>query len=102
MTTDEQLKALLDKLDMVASMRTSGGRTKRIRLLRREINSLRQKMNQQQQNSQSANHKDDEGEEEEEEEEEEEKGAKEEKKKKKGPLRAMSNSGTGKHLVPLT
>lgn len=29
-------------------MRSSGGRTKRIRLLRREINTLKQKMNQQQ------------------------------------------------------
>lgn len=80
-------------------MRTSGGRTKRIRLLRREINTLRQKLNQQQQNSQSVNgNNEDEGKEEEEEEEEEE-----EKKKKKettndvdnGPLTAVSNSGTG-------
>lgn len=55
LTTDEQLKALLDKLDMVTSMRTSGGRTKRIRMLRREINTLRQKMNQQQQNIVSVN-----------------------------------------------
>lgn len=47
LTTEEQLKALLDKLDVVTSMKTSGGRTKRIRLLRREINSLRQKMSQQ-------------------------------------------------------
>uniref|UniRef100_A0A3B4ZIZ5 Bromodomain and PHD finger-containing protein 3-like n=1 Tax=Stegastes partitus TaxID=144197 RepID=A0A3B4ZIZ5_9TELE len=76
LTTDEQLKALLDKLDMVTSMRTSGGRTKRIRLLRREINTLKQKVNQQQQqqqqNAQSVNGKDkeDEGKEEEEEEEE--------------------------------
>lgn len=97
LNTDEQLKALLDKLDMVTSMRTSGGRTKRIRLLRREINTLRQKMNQQH-NSQSVNgnDKDDEGKEDEEEEE------KEKKKKKKtnvvdnGPLTAVSNSGTGK------
>lgn len=75
-------------------MRTSGGRTKRIRLLRREINTLRQKLNQQQQNSQSVNgSNEDEGKEEEE----------EEKKKKKdminvvdkGPLTAVSNSGTG-------
>lgn len=36
-------------------MRTSGGRTKRIRLLRREINSLRQKMSQQPQQTQSVN-----------------------------------------------
>uniref|UniRef100_A0A7N6AR51 Bromodomain and PHD finger containing, 3a n=1 Tax=Anabas testudineus TaxID=64144 RepID=A0A7N6AR51_ANATE len=67
LTTDEQLKALLDKLDMVTSMRTSGGRTKRIRLLRREINTLRQKMNQQQQSNLSVNgnNKGDEGKEEE-------------------------------------
>uniref|UniRef100_A0A3P9CC75 Bromodomain and PHD finger containing 3 n=1 Tax=Maylandia zebra TaxID=106582 RepID=A0A3P9CC75_9CICH len=72
LTTEEQLKALLDKLDVVASMRTSGGRTKRIRLLRREINTLRQKMNQQQ-SAQSVNgiEKVDEGKEEEGEEEEE-------------------------------
>lgn len=79
---------------MVTSMRTSGGRTKRIRLLRREINTLRQKLNQQQQSSQSMNgNNEDEGKEEEE----------EEKKKKKdtinvvdkGPLTAVSNSGTG-------
>lgn len=82
---------------MVTSMRTSGGRTKRIRLLRREINTLRQKLNQQQQNSQSLNgNNEDEGKEEEEEEEEEK-----EKKKEttndvdNGPLTAVSNSGTG-------
>ncbi|KAF0034801.1 hypothetical protein F2P81_012559 [Scophthalmus maximus] len=98
LTTEEQLKALLDKLDMVASMRTSGGRTKRIRLLRREINNLRQKMNQQQQNTQcmNGNDKDDEGREDEEGEEEKEK----ENKTKKtdivdnGHLTAVSNSGT--------
>ncbi|TNN84004.1 Bromodomain and PHD finger-containing protein 3 [Liparis tanakae] len=89
LTTDEQLKALLDKLDMVASMRTSGGRTKRIRLLRREINSLKQKMNQQQQNSQSANGNDEDGEG-----KEEEKKQKKKKKKTNGTLTAMSNSGT--------
>lgn len=55
LTTDEQLKALLDKLDMVTSMRTSGGRTKRIRLLRREINSLRQKLKHPQQSSPAVN-----------------------------------------------
>lgn len=58
LSTDEQLKALLDKLDVVTSMRTSGGRTKRIRLLRREINTLRLKANQQQQNTQTLNTKD--------------------------------------------
>lgn len=98
LTTDEQLKALLDKLDVVTSMRTSGGRTKRIRLLRREINTLRQKLNQQQQNPQTLNgNNEGKGKEEE----------KEEKKKKKeitndvdnGPLTAVSKSGTGKKIL---
>lgn len=100
MTTDEQLKALLDKLDVVTSMRTSGGRTKRIRLLRREINTLRQKLNQQQQSSQTVNgNNEDEGKEEQEVVEQQEE---EEKKKKEtakdvdnGPLTTVSNSGTG-------
>ncbi|XP_029990066.1 bromodomain and PHD finger-containing protein 3 isoform X3 [Sphaeramia orbicularis] len=100
LTTEEQLKALLDKLDMVTSMRTSGGRTKRIRLLRREINTLRQKMSQQQQNTQPVNgdDKEDEAKDQEEEEEEEKEEEKEKKKEKKsvednGPLTAVSNSG---------
>lgn len=41
MTVEEQLKELLEKLDFVTSMRCSGARTRRIRLLRREINSIR-------------------------------------------------------------
>ncbi|XP_065104184.1 bromodomain and PHD finger-containing protein 3 isoform X2 [Paramisgurnus dabryanus] len=41
MTAEDQLRELLDKLDVVTSMRTSGARTRRIRLLRREINSVR-------------------------------------------------------------
>ncbi|XP_060912630.1 bromodomain and PHD finger-containing protein 3 isoform X1 [Labrus mixtus] len=41
MTVEEQLKELLEKLDFVTSMRCSGARTKRIRLLRREINNIR-------------------------------------------------------------
>lgn len=97
LNTDEQLKALLDKLDMVSSMRTSGGRTKRIRLLRREINTLRQKMNQQP-NPVNGNDKEDGGKdrEEDEEEEEEEKGKRREKKsvEDNGPL-TISNSGLG-------
>ncbi|XP_041944657.1 bromodomain and PHD finger-containing protein 3 isoform X2 [Alosa sapidissima] len=44
LSSEQQLRALLDKLDAVMSMRTSGGRTKRIRLLRREVNSLRHKL----------------------------------------------------------
>ncbi|XP_065097311.1 bromodomain and PHD finger-containing protein 3 [Paramisgurnus dabryanus] len=47
LSPEEQLKHLLDKLDLVSSMRTSGGRTKRMRLLRREINSLRHKISHQ-------------------------------------------------------
>uniref|UniRef100_A0A3Q3GIL7 Bromodomain and PHD finger containing, 3a n=1 Tax=Labrus bergylta TaxID=56723 RepID=A0A3Q3GIL7_9LABR len=105
LSTDEQLKALLDKLDVVTSMRTSGGRTKRIRLLRREINALRQKMNQQQQqNSQSVNgidKEDEENEDEEEEGQEEDKKPQKEKKKGKpnvdnGPLKERSSRSGSK------
>ncbi|XP_038145828.1 bromodomain and PHD finger-containing protein 3 isoform X1 [Cyprinodon tularosa] len=46
MTVEEQLKELLEKLDFVASMRSSGARAKRIRLLRREINKLRHRQGQ--------------------------------------------------------
>ena len=84
---------------MVTSMRTSGGRTKRIRLLRREINTLRQKMNHQQQSAQSVNGNDREVEGKEEEGQQVEEEEKEQKKEKKnidsGPLTAVSNSGTG-------
>uniref|UniRef100_A0A3B5RF59 Bromodomain and PHD finger containing 3 n=1 Tax=Xiphophorus maculatus TaxID=8083 RepID=A0A3B5RF59_XIPMA len=82
LTTEEQLKALLEKLDMVTSMRTSGGRTKRIRLLRREINTLRQKMSQQQ-NVQpvNGNNKEDDDEEEEEKKKKKKKKNKEQKEK---------------------
>ncbi|KAK0131879.1 Bromodomain and PHD finger-containing protein 3 [Merluccius polli] len=108
LTTDEQLKTLLDKLDAVTSMRSSGGRTKRVRLLRREINTLRQRRNQQQLHSQavSSNTKKDQTEEEEEEEEEEDREEedkkaevkKERKKGKKeiadnGPLTSASTPG---------
>ncbi|XP_064825079.1 bromodomain and PHD finger-containing protein 3-like isoform X2 [Oncorhynchus masou masou] len=82
LSTEEQLKALLEKLDMVTSMRSSGGRTKRIRLLRREINTIGHK----QQRSQSLNGK-------EEEVEEEEKGEKGN--VENGPLTSASTPGTG-------
>lgn len=104
LTTDEQLKALLDKLDMVTSMRSSGGRTKRIRLLRREINTLRQKMNQQQHNAHSVNGNDKEEEGKEEEEEQEEKEEQKDRKKGKkdiqdnGPFTSVSDTGTGKRI----
>ncbi|XP_068188283.1 bromodomain and PHD finger-containing protein 3 isoform X2 [Antennarius striatus] len=46
MTVEEQLKELLEKLDFVTSMRCSGARTRRMRLLRREINSIRYRQGQ--------------------------------------------------------
>ncbi|XP_069550099.1 bromodomain and PHD finger-containing protein 3 [Brachyistius frenatus] len=46
MTVEEQLKELLEKMDFVSSMRCSGARTRRIRLLRREINSVRYRQGQ--------------------------------------------------------
>lgn len=48
LSLEAQLKELLEKLDTVSSMRSSGARTRRIRLLRREINSIRHKLAQQQ------------------------------------------------------
>ncbi|NXM70666.1 BRPF3 protein, partial [Serilophus lunatus] len=48
LSLEAQLKELLEKLDMVSTMRSSGARTRRVRLLRREINSVRQKLAQQQ------------------------------------------------------
>lgn len=44
LSPEVQLKELLDKLDLVSAMRSSGARTRRVRLLRREINVLRQKL----------------------------------------------------------
>lgn len=44
MSTEVQLKELLEKLDLVSAMRSSGARTRRVRMLRREINALRQKL----------------------------------------------------------
>ncbi|KAG9332722.1 hypothetical protein JZ751_014821 [Albula glossodonta] len=55
LSPEDQLKELLDKLDMVTSMRSSGARTRRIRLLRREINSIRNKLGQQQRHLQQLN-----------------------------------------------
>ncbi|XP_008590146.1 PREDICTED: bromodomain and PHD finger-containing protein 3 isoform X3 [Galeopterus variegatus] len=44
LSPEAQLKELLEKLDLVSAMRSSGARTRRVRLLRREINALRQKL----------------------------------------------------------
>ncbi|XP_060931062.1 bromodomain and PHD finger-containing protein 3 isoform X2 [Limanda limanda] len=46
MSVEEQLKELLEKLDFVTSMRCSGARTRRMRLLRREINNIRYRQGQ--------------------------------------------------------
>ncbi|CAF91990.1 unnamed protein product, partial [Tetraodon nigroviridis] len=69
MTVEEQLKELLEKLDLVTSMRCSGARTKRIRLLRREINTIRHRQGQHPRNSLLNGHLKEEEDEEEEEEE---------------------------------
>nr|XP_057941766.1 bromodomain and PHD finger-containing protein 3 isoform X2 [Doryrhamphus excisus] len=72
MSVEEQLKELLDKLDFVSSMRCSGARTRRMRLLRREINSIRYRQGQQHRYGlHNGRVKEDSTEEEEEEEEEE-------------------------------
>lgn len=67
LTVEEQLKELLEKLDYVMSTRSSGARTKRIRLLRREINTIRYRQGQHPRNSLHNGHLKQEKEEEEEE-----------------------------------
>lgn len=47
LSLEDQLKGLLDKLDITCTMKSSGARSKRVRLLRREINSIRHKLAQQ-------------------------------------------------------
>lgn len=51
MSPEAHLKQLIEKLDMVTLMRASGGRTKRMRLLRREINSIRHRLSRQRRTS---------------------------------------------------
>uniref|UniRef100_A0A8C6T375 Bromodomain and PHD finger containing, 3b n=1 Tax=Neogobius melanostomus TaxID=47308 RepID=A0A8C6T375_9GOBI len=70
MSVEEQLKELLDKLDFVTSMRISGARTRRIRLLRREINIIRHRQGQHRNSLHNGHLKDSEDEEEEEEDKE--------------------------------
>lgn len=76
MTVEEQLKELLEKLDFVTSMRCSGARTKRIRLLRREINSIRYRGSQHPRNSLHNGHLKEEDENDEEEEDDDNKDSK--------------------------
>ncbi|KAM9855935.1 bromodomain and PHD finger-containing protein 3 isoform 2-T2 [Aulostomus maculatus] len=78
MTVEEQLKELLDKLDFVTSMRCSGARTRRIRLLRREINNIRYRQGQHRHNLHNGRLKeeDDDGDDEEDDDKEDDKDAK--------------------------
>ncbi|XP_034445601.1 bromodomain and PHD finger-containing protein 3 isoform X1 [Hippoglossus hippoglossus] len=70
MSVEEQLKELLEKLDFVTSMRCSGARTRRMRLLRREINNIRYKQGQHPRNSLHNGHLKEEDDEDDDEEEE--------------------------------
>ncbi|XP_026865797.2 bromodomain and PHD finger-containing protein 3 isoform X1 [Electrophorus electricus] len=65
MSVEDQLKELLDKLDVVTSMRSSGARTRRIRLLRREINNVRYRRNSHLSNGEAREDEEDEDEDEE-------------------------------------
>ncbi|XP_053318109.1 bromodomain-containing protein 1 isoform X2 [Spea bombifrons] len=47
MSLEEQLKELLEKLDMTFAMKSSGSRSKRLKLLKKEINNIRQMLSQQ-------------------------------------------------------
>lgn len=76
MSVEEQLKELLEKLDFVTSMRCSGARTRRIRLLRREINSIRYRQGQHPRNSLHNGHLKEEDDEDDDDEEEDEKESK--------------------------
>ncbi|TMS16432.1 Bromodomain and PHD finger-containing protein 3 [Larimichthys crocea] len=77
MSVEEQLKELLEKLDFVTSMRCSGARTRRIRLLRREINNIRYRQGQHPRHSLHNGHlKDDEDDDDEDAEEDDDKEAK--------------------------
>ncbi|XP_061622943.1 bromodomain and PHD finger-containing protein 3 isoform X3 [Phyllopteryx taeniolatus] len=71
MSVEEQLKELLDKLDFVSSMRCSGARTRRMRLLRREIHNIRFRQGPHRQGLRNGRRKEDSDEDDEEEEDDE-------------------------------
>lgn len=48
MGLEDQLRELLDKLDLTCSMKSSGSRSKRAKLLKKEIALIRNKLSQQQ------------------------------------------------------
>lgn len=48
MPLEEQLRELLEKLDLTCAMKSSGSRSKRAKLLKKEINMIRIKISQQQ------------------------------------------------------
>lgn len=54
MSLEEQLRELLDKLDLTCSMKSSGSRSKRAKLLKKEIALLRNKLSQQHSQAPSA------------------------------------------------
>nr|XP_019944672.1 PREDICTED: bromodomain and PHD finger-containing protein 3-like isoform X2 [Paralichthys olivaceus] len=76
MSVEEQLKELLEKLDFVTSMRCSGARTRRMRLLRREINNIRYKQGQHPRHSLHNGHLKEEDDEDDDEEEDDDKETK--------------------------
>lgn len=47
MPLEEQLRELLEKLDLTCAMKSSGSRSKRAKLLKKEINMIRSKISQQ-------------------------------------------------------
>lgn len=47
MSLEEQLRELLEKLDLTCAMKSSGSRSKRAKLLKKEISSIRNKISQQ-------------------------------------------------------
>lgn len=47
MSLEEQLRELLEKLDLTCAMKSSGSRSKRAKLLKKEISSIRNKLSQQ-------------------------------------------------------
>lgn len=47
MSLEEQLRELLEKLDLTCAMKSSGSRSKRAKLLKKEISIIRNKLSQQ-------------------------------------------------------
>ncbi|TSK13177.1 Bromodomain-containing protein 1 [Bagarius yarrelli] len=56
MSLEEQLKELLEKLDLTTAMKTSPSRSKRLKLLKKAINDVRMEMSQRNTSSQTSEH----------------------------------------------